>query len=226
MEKTGSLFLSLNFESGTIPSRIEILPTGKTIKGRDGREWKNPNPSQVAKNSDARLALKPIDENHSTDLQAPKGGSSPAFGWFKNLSVEKDGSVWADVAWNAAGEDALKNKKYRYISPVFFHNEKGEITAVLRAALTNSPNLELPALNAEEPEKIVTEETLMDKDLCAALGLPETATKAEVLAAVSAQKAQLNAAKPQGGSQRHGSARGPGGKETCRPQRRSAQERS
>jgi hypothetical protein len=42
----------------------------------------------------------------------------------------------------------------------------------LRAALTNSPNLELPALNAEGggPELDSMEDT-MDKALCAALGI-------------------------------------------------------
>jgi len=53
--ETGSLFLSLNFE-GEIPSRIIIVPPDKTIKGRDGREWKNPNPKQVALNSPPKAA--------------------------------------------------------------------------------------------------------------------------------------------------------------------------
>jgi phage I-like protein len=139
----------------------------------------------------------PIDENHATDLAAPKGGSAPAFGWMKNLCADASGAICADVEWTERGREALAKKEYRFISPVFLFNEKSEINCILRAALTNSPNLLLPALNSEqssyeEPEKNIIKETFMDlKALCAALGLPETATEAEVLAAAKS----LNASK-------------------------------
>ena len=189
--ETGSLFLSLNVE-GEIPERIMIVPSGKTVKGRDGREWKNPNPKQVALNSVTRLSLLPIDENHSTDLSAPKGGASPALGWMKNLCADASGAIWADVEWTKRGREVLAEKEYRFISPVFLHSEKGEINCILRAALTNTPNLNLPALNSEQLENIKEESNFMNKALLAALGLPETATEAEALAAVTA----LNASKP------------------------------
>jgi phage I-like protein len=189
--ETGSLFLSLNFE-GEVPSRIMLVPSDKIVKGRDGREWKNPNPKQTALNSITRLPLLPVDENHSTDLSAPKGGASPALGWMKNLCADESGAVWADVEWTERGRDALAKKEYRFISPVFLFNKEGEINCILRAALTNSPNLDLPALNSERLENINEERKTMDKALLAALGLPETANITEALAAVQA----LNAAKP------------------------------
>ena len=196
--ETGSLFLSLNFE-GEVPSRIMLVPADKVIKGRDNREWKNPNPKMVALNSNARLPLLPVDENHSTDLAAPHGGASPAFGWMKNLCADETGAIWADVEWTERGREALNKKEYRFISPVFNHSEKGEINCILRAALTNAPNLNLPALNSERLENNVKESNQM-KSILAFLGLPETATEAEALAAVSAMKTSLNAAqaKPQG----------------------------
>jgi len=190
METTGSLFLSLNVE-GEIPERITLVPAGKVVKGRDGREWKNPNPKQVALNSVNRLSLLPIDENHSTDLSAPKGGASPALGWMKNLCADGSGAILADVEWTKRGREALAEKEYRFISPVFLHNEKGEINCILRAALTNTPNLNLPALNSERLENN-NMEVSMNKELLAALGLPETASEADMLAAVKS----LNAAKP------------------------------
>jgi len=186
---TGSLFLSLNFES-EIPSRITLLPPDKIIKGRDGREWKNPNPRQAALNSIARQSILPIDENHSTDLAAPKGGSSPALGWMKNLCADETGAICADVEWTERGREALAKKEYRFISPVFLFSEKGEINCILRAALTNSPNLNLPALNSEQL-KTNNLEVPMNKELLAVLGLPDTATEAEALAAAKS----LNAAK-------------------------------
>jgi len=188
--KTGSLFLSLNFEE-EIPNRIMLVPADKTIKGRDGREWKNPNPKQTAFNSTNRLPQLPVDENHSTDLSAPKGGASPAFGWMKNLCADESGAIWADVEWTERGRESIAKKEYKFISPVFLHNEKGEINCILRAALTNSPNLSLPALNSERLENINETGVPMNKELLKALGLPETATEAEALNAVKA----LNAAK-------------------------------
>ena len=161
-----------------------LVPSDKIVKGRDGREWKNPNPKQIALNSTSRLSYLPIDENHSTDLSAPKGGASPAFGWMKNLCADETGAIWADVDWTERGRDALARNDYKFISPVFLHNEKGEINCILRAALTNSPNLTLPALNSEQLENKNETEVPMNKELLALLGLPETATEAEIIAAV------------------------------------------
>jgi phage I-like protein len=194
--------LALNFEA-EIPSRITLIPPDKIIKGRDGREWKNPNPKQAALNSISRLSMLPIDENHATDLAAPKGGSAPALGWMKNLCADASGAICADVEWTERGREALAKKEYRFISPVFLFNEKSEINCILRAALTNSPNLLLPALNSEQrsderPGENIIKESFMDlKALCAALGLPETATEAEALAAAKS----LNASKASASAQ-------------------------
>jgi len=193
MEVTGSLFLSLNFENGTLPTAIELIPSGDVVQGRDGRKWKKSDPQKVVLNSMSRLSRLVIDENHATDLAAPKGGSSPAMGWMTNLRTGNGGSIWADVEWTKRGSEAVLNKEYSFISPVFLHDDQSEITVVLRAGLTNSPNLQLPALNSEQvggPDKNNTEVS-MNKELLAALGLSETATEAEALAAVKA----LNAAK-------------------------------
>jgi phage I-like protein len=197
METTGSFFLSLNFENGAPPSSIELIPAGPLIRGRDGREWKNSDPRKVVLNSMARLPRLVLDENHATDLAAPKGGSSPAMGWMAGLRTGPGGSIRADVEWTKRGEQAVLNREYSFISPVFLYDKRGEITVVLRAALTNSPNLQLPALNSEKLE-LINQEVSMNKELHAALGLPETATGAEVLAAVQALqgRAALNAAKP------------------------------
>lgn len=192
---TESLFLCLNAEGG-IPKRIQILPAGKEIVGVDGRRWKNSDPAALCAkmNASSRVTVKNgcvIDENHSTDLAAPKGGTSPAFGWFRNFTVEADGSTWADVEWNSRGQKAVSEKEYKYISPVFTRDKDGNITEILRAALTNNPNLDNPALNSSQG---TAEEKNMDKELCAALGLPEIATKDEVLAAVGKLKTDLNSA--------------------------------
>ncbi len=199
MRITDSLFLCLNAESGTVPSRIQILPAGKKIKGVDGREWTLADPFALCEkmNRSTSVTVKNgccIDENHSTDLAAPKGGKAPALGWFGNFGVEKDGSIWADVDWNERGRKAIAEKEYKYISPVFTRDKDGNITEILRAALTNNPNLDNPALNSSQE---TAEEKNMDKELCAALGLPETAATTDALAAIEKLKTELNSAQKQ-----------------------------
>lgn len=196
---TESLFLCLNAENG-VPKRIQILPAGKEIRGVDGRHWKNANPAALCAkmNASGLVTVKNgcvIDENHSTDLSAPKGGEAPAFGWFRNFTVEADGSIWADVEWNARGQKAVSEKEYKYISPVFTRDKDGNITEILRAALTNNPNLDNPALNSSQE---TAEEKNMEKELCAALGLPENAALADGLEAISKLKTELNGAKDKG----------------------------
>jgi phage I-like protein len=198
MEKTDSLFLALNIEGSSAPSRIVIVPPGAVVNGRDGRSWKNPNPAQAARNSMARLPKLPIDENHATDLSAPKGGSSPALGWMTNLNADESGAIYADVEWTPRGKEAVLNKEYGFISPVFLYNKENEIDCILRAGLTNSPNLGLPALNSEQNNND-TEDKTMDKALCAALGLTDAATVNDALAAIEKLKAAQNAANAAGG---------------------------
>ena len=116
MKHTGSLFLSLNAEGGDLPSRIELVPAGELVAGRDGRTWKNTNPAQAAANSMKRLAKLPIDENHATDLAAPRGGASPAFGWITALNADGRGAIFADVEWTARGRDAVANKEIKRLA--------------------------------------------------------------------------------------------------------------
>jgi phage I-like protein len=195
--ESGSLFLPLENKPGEIPARIQLLPPGPNIEGRDGRKWIMRSGEAVAAASNAYLPNHSIDENHAVDHKAPKGESSPAFGWFSNVAVEENGSLWADVEWTKKGAEAVTNLEYRYLSPVFLHNEKGEITSILRAALSNSPNLDIKSLNSESPENPAKENTNMNKIL-AALGLPVTATEDEAATAIGAlkEKTSLNAASP------------------------------
>jgi len=89
-----------------------------------------------------------LDFDHSTDLAAPQGRPSPAAGWLKEFKVEH-GAIFARIEWTADAAEAVKAKKYRYVSPVFEHSKDGKVERILRAALTNNPALtELPAIAA------------------------------------------------------------------------------
>jgi phage I-like protein len=194
--ENGSLFLPLENKQGEIPARIQLLPPGPDITGRDGRKWVVRNAAGVAAASNSWLPKLSIDENHAVDLKAPQGGSSPAFGWFFNVTAETNGAIWADVEWTDKGKAAVSGLEYRYISPVLAHNKTGEVTAVLRAALCNSPNIDLKSLNSVMPENPAEENKDM-KQILAALGLAETAAEADAVAAVGELRKSLNAATPQ-----------------------------
>lgn len=52
------------------------------------------------------------------------------------------------MAWTGTGRALLSERAYRGISPTFTHTKAGQVTRLLRAALTNVPNLtQLRALN-------------------------------------------------------------------------------
>jgi len=166
------------------PEWIQLLPAG-IIRTGDGR-----GPYRVADTSElVRVSLQagdrlPIDENHSTDLAAPRGEPAPARGWIVALEARQDG-IWGKVEWTEDGKRLVAGRAYRGISPVIQHKPDGTVTQLLRASLVNRPNLRgLAALHAEENSM-----NLLQK-LLAALGLPAATTEEAAIAAVTTMHAQ------------------------------------
>jgi len=183
--------------SGQPPAEVQLLPLG-TFGGRDGQ-----GPYKLADRAAAvtvitqtlaaagRMELV-IDYDHQSDLAAVRGvgGTAPAAGWIKGLEAREDG-IWAKVEWTAAAQQRLKDREYRYLSPVFTHDPDGRVLKLLRAGLTNKPNLDLVALNAaitpqEEPVKL-------SAALCQALGLAAESDEAAGLAAIATLKTGASA---------------------------------
>src|SRR3546814_18307145 len=84
-----------------------------------------------------------MDYDHATDLAAPEGRPAPAAGWIEALEDRSDG-IWGRVTWTPHGAQALKNREYRFLSPVFTHLEDGRVIRLLRASSTTNPNLPPP----------------------------------------------------------------------------------
>jgi phage I-like protein len=168
------------------PSWIELLPAG-VFFGRDGRgPFKLDDPAAVI---DATRTLRmeagiPIDYDHATDLAAPEGRPAPAAGWIRELQV-RDGAIWGRVEWTERAQHAIRAREYRYISPVFqFEPDGGRVTRLLRAALTNNPNLYLTAI-AAATELAAAKDGTMDeflKELRELLRLRPDAAPDEILA--------------------------------------------
>lgn len=197
MSKTYSTQLAavaLNLQGSDVPSWIQLTPAGPDIVGRDGRRWTLPNPEAVVaafRNNGADL---PVDIEHSTEHKAPKGEPAPAVGWIKGMEVRAN-ALWAKVEWTGGGQSLIASGGYRYISPVFTYDRNTtEMRKMLSAGLTNQPNFEMAALNAEG----ASEENKMDKAILEALGLAANATAVDAVVAINkmkeAETTALNAA--------------------------------
>lgn len=173
---------SLHFQipaTGEAPDWVHLTPAG-TFSGADGRgPFKLEDAENVIRASMAAGKL-PIDENHAVDKAAPEGRPSPARGWIVEMQARADG-LWGRVEWTGSGAELMRDKAYRGISPVFTHTkEGGRVVRVLRAALTNDPNLTLTTLHSRsEPMDFLAK-------LRQALGLPADAAEEAMLTSVSA----------------------------------------
>lgn len=83
-----------------------------------------------------------VDQDHfSYDLDK----SSESYGWVKELAKGADG-IWGRIEFSDLGEQAVKNRRYKFVSPVFNQFESLDAKRVrpLRldsVGLTNNPNL-------------------------------------------------------------------------------------
>lgn len=172
-------------EDETLPEWMHLIPAGE-FAGQDGRG------PFVVTSVEALIAASmlpgrklPVDINHAIDHVGGYGGATPAQAWIVELQSREDG-IWGRVEWTPEGAWAMASKAYGYVSPVFVHTTEDrpyKVQRLLRAALTNNPNLTLTALHTAG--QLQTQEFDMLDQLRKALGLSETATEAEVLAAVS-----------------------------------------
>ncbi|MDZ4095471.1 MAG: phage protease [Paracoccaceae bacterium] len=156
---------------------IHLLPAGPVLPTSDGRGPYRVASLQAVIAGSAKGKL-PVDENHAIDLAAPHGGASPARGHIIEMQARADG-IWGQVEWTASGRALMADKAYLGISPVITHDPDMTITGILRASLTNRPNLAgLTALHQSQ------EMTMPLKAIAEALGLAGDATEEAILAAI------------------------------------------
>jgi len=167
----------------SLPEWIELLPAGPVV-GRDGREWINDDPQGVVDRFVAMQMHLPIDIEHSTELKGVNGDPAPAVGWIEEMAV-REGAVWARVSWNDEGAKLLRERKYRYFSPVFtFGKPRHDIHQVTSVGLTNQPNLRVAALNRQQEQS----EMSLSKLIAQALELADDATEQDAVTAINRLK--------------------------------------
>lgn len=171
-----------------------LVPAGR-FGGRDGRQWTNDQPDSVIKSIKAMNRQVVLDEEHSTEIKGAKGEPAPARGFFTDFE-SRGGAIYGKVELNAIGAEKIKAREYKYYSPAYYYEPATRrITGLSSVALTNKHNLDLPALNTQQPDE---ESPMENKAIATALGLNTDATETQIIAAITALKGQhqtaLNAA--------------------------------
>lgn len=160
-----------------IPDWVHLLPGGGTMHTGDSRGPYNVTSLQAIIDASGPVKL-PVDENHSIDIAGPRGEPSPARGHIVELQARDDG-LWGRVEWNASGRSLMEEKAYLGISPVITHDQAKNVTGILRASLTNRPNLRgLTALHSQE-------NAMSFEAIAKALGLGDGASEEDILAAIT-----------------------------------------
>ena len=170
-------------ELSGVPTEIKILPLGRVHSQKGDFNVDEESFELIRKQFKDRKLDLVIDYEHQTlsDVQAPAGG------WIKELYKGED-AIIAKVEWTAKAAEYLKNKEYRYLSPVVLVRKRDQkATAIHSVALTNTPAIDgmFALVNSVDIEDISEGGNIMDlKELAKALGLPETATEEEIKKAV------------------------------------------
>lgn len=170
-------------EVSGVPEEIKILPFGRVHSQKGDFTVDDESFELIQKQFRDRKLDLVIDYEHQTlsDVQAPAGG------WIKDIT-RGDDAIIAKVEWTARARDYLKNREYRYLSPVVMVRKRDQrATSIHSVALTNTPAIDgmFAVVNSLDIEDIDEGGTVMDlKELAKALGLPETATEEEVKKAV------------------------------------------
>ncbi|MEP4767866.1 MAG: phage protease [Roseibium sp.] len=177
--------------SETNAAWIKLLPAG-SFTCRDGRGPFHAGDSAalqaILTQTEALLAATEmmVDYDHQSIFGAIEGvgGTAKAAGWIKSFEIRDDG-IYGQVQWTEAASAAIKAREYRYISPLFaVEKTTSKVIALRNAALVNMPALDLEAIAARFSSSN-TQDIPMEK-IALALGLAETASEAEILAAIAA----------------------------------------
>lgn len=193
--KNGYLILSESISVNGVPENIKILPLGN-VNSRKGNFLVD---ETSFKEMQQYFTDRQIDVVIDYEHQTLEGTEAPAAGWIKDLKLTDEGVV-AKVYWTDRAKEYLKNKEYRYLSPVIFKRKSDGRAIVLHSvALTNTPAIDgmepiVNNLNFLKGGKEDMNEFL--KKLAVLLGLDENATEEEIIEAI--KKLAENEKAPEG----------------------------
>lgn len=177
------LFILKGAEVEGVPEIISILPLGRVVssKGEFGVD------EESLREMKAQIAQRGVDLVVDYEHQTLKGVQAPAAGWVKELKLE-DGHIKATVEWTDQAAQYLKNKEYRYLSPVInVRKSDGKAIGLHSLALTNTPAIEgMPSIVNSSTFNFEGGQENMEiiKKIAQLLGLGEDATEDQVFEAL------------------------------------------
>lgn len=170
-----------------VPKEIKILPLGHVHSTKGDFLVDDESVGLIRKFFRRRNLDLVIDYEHQTlkDIQAPAGG------WIKDIYKGED-AIMAKVEWTSKAEEYLKNKEYKYLSPVVLVRKRdGKAAGITSAALTNTPAIDgmFAIVNSADIDDLLEddkEEMIMDlKEIAKLLGLPEETPEEEIKKALT-----------------------------------------
>lgn len=180
-----------------VPEVIRILPLGH-VTSQKGEFDVDEESLRLMK---AEIARHGVDVVVDYEHQTLDGVQAPAAGWVKDLSIQ-DGHIVAKVEWTDRAAAYLKNREYRYLSPVItVRKADNKATGLHSLALTNTPAIDHmdPIVNSSTYNNHEGGQNTMDpKELAKLLGLPEDATEEQITQALTAALAELKKLKEDG----------------------------
>ena len=204
--------VALNFEApagGGAPEtvRVQLSPVGEFTL-RDG------GPMSGTVQRCTRAAFEAMVENWrragapdilvDVDHASASGVSTEAAAWCNALEATDEG-LFGVFSLTPRGRELVGGRSYRFVSPGWTLSPDGTPLSLCSVALTNRPNLPVrPVVNSggaggRDPDDPINQQEgkpeMDPKKIAAALGLTETATEDEILAAIKAMRdAQAQAA--------------------------------
>lgn len=183
-------------ELAGVPETIAVLPLGHVVSSKGEFDVDEDSLREMK----AQIARKGVDLVVDYEHQTLKGVEAPAAGWVKELKLE-GGNIVAAVEWTPRGAEYLKNKEYRYLSPVVsVRRSDNKATGLHSLALTNTPAIEhmTPIVNSENFEG----GTSMDlQKLAQLLGLSPDAAEEQIMEAIQAMAAENRSLKERSGGE-------------------------
>lgn len=193
---TGAVLIGCkDIQGGEVPKEIQVIPHGYHDTPKGPFICDEESVALVINDFADQINDMVIDYEHQT----LHGDEAPAAGWIKKgglIDKGKDG-IWAVVEWTDRAKEYIKNKEYRYVSPVFLKRlSDNKVIKLVNVALTNQPNIDgmVPIINKGIVEALTNtkEETKM-KNALALLGLPENATEEDVIQSINKLKTPQSA---------------------------------
>lgn len=188
---------------------LQVTPAG-SFGPSDGRPMTVPAwhidaviAAKVIERFRARRKPPVVDYEHQTLHKEENGQPAPAAGWIRDLEWRDGQGLFAQVELTARARQYIADNEYRYFSPVFLYDAlTGDVLDLQMGAFTNDPAIDgMEALSLRAAATFgltlaTPEDTTVNpllKALLAALGLPETTSEEQAIAALSAQKNHLAA---------------------------------